>query len=248
MLLVRKTKTRKADKVQLIHQDPQYLIVNKPAGWITNDASTTTDQPVLQTYLRENFNYPISKNNELRSGIVHRLDKPTSGILIIAKTPEAFANLQEQFKQRKVQKTYLALAHGKVEPEKGTINVPVGRTPWNRRRFGVVPGSREARTDYEVEKLYKKDNETLSLVKLHPKTGRTHQIRVHLKHINHPIVSDPFYAGRKTSRKDLAWCPRLFLHASEITFTHPTTNKQVHYKADLPEDLSAAVQKAKLID
>lgn len=230
------------EKPQVIHEEGEYFIVNKPPGYIVNEAKTTKGQPVLQTWVKENFDYTIAKSKEYRSGIVHRIDKETSGILIIAKTKEAFEGIQGQFKKRKVKKTYLALVHGRVEIKEGKISVPVGRQPWNRERFGVVPGGRSAETDYKVKGYYKKDKEELTLLELYPKTGRTHQIRVHLKYLGHPIVSDEFYAGRKTARKDRQWCPRLFLHAYGISFTHPKTEKQVDYAAELSNDLKKALK------
>ena len=134
----------------IIFEDESILVLNKPSGWITNDASTTTTQPVLQTWLRENLKYPLIGDRERRDGIVHRLDKETSGLLIIAKTISAFENLQSQFKERKVTKTYIALTHGEIEPKEGEIVASVGRLPWRRERFGVLPGGREAITKYKV--------------------------------------------------------------------------------------------------
>lgn len=224
----------------IIHEDNDLLVVVKPAGFITNEADTTTDQPVLQTWLKENFDYPISKSEEFRSGVVHRLDKETSGILLIAKNEKAFSYLQKQFKERKVEKSYVALLHGKVTQKAGTIEASVGRLPWNRRRFGVLAGGREAVTRYKVRDYYSKDKDIFSLVDFYPETGRTHQIRIHAKHIGHPLVADNFYAGRKTSRADRKWCPRLFLHAQSISFTHPN-GEVVEYRSELPEDLQGAL-------
>lgn len=221
----------------IIFEDESILVLDKPSGWITNDASTTTTQPVIQTWLRENFKYPLIGDRERRDGIVHRLDKETSGLLIIAKTISAFENLQSQFKERKVKKTYIALAHGEIEPKEGEISASVGRLPWRRERFGVLPGGREATTDYKVVKTLETKDEKFSLVELYPKTGRTHQIRIHLKFIGHPIVGDYFYAGRKTARDDREWCPRLFLHAGKISFFHPESGKEVKFESKLPQDL-----------
>jgi len=225
---------------KIIFQDDHILVLDKPSGWITNDASTTTTQPVIQTWLRENLKYPLVGDRERRDGIVHRLDKETSGLLIVAKTVNAFENLQSQFKERKVKKTYIALAHGEIEPKEGEIAASVGRLPWRRERFGVLPGGREAVTRYKVISYHSlvTDHQSLfTLVELYPQTGRTHQIRIHLKFIGHPIVGDYFYAGRKTAREDRLWCPRLFLHASKITFFHPETSKEVKFESKLPEDL-----------
>src|SRR5690606_14061744 len=130
----------------------------------------------------------IVSDYHARSGIVHRLDKETSGILLVAKNEASFTALQAQFKAREVQKTYLALAHGRIGIEEGEINVPVGRLPWNRRQFGVVAGGRESVTNYRVKGYYRtndKRREVLTYVELNPKTGRTHQIRVHLQYIGH---------------------------------------------------------------
>lgn len=230
-------------KPKVVFEDEYLLVVDKPSGWITNEARTTKDRPVLQTWLRTNQNFPISTFKEMRSGIVHRLDKETSGVLLVAKTKKVFKNLQLQFKDREIKKAYIALTHGKIEPAKGEINAPVGRLPWNRERFGVLPGGREALTKYETLSYYraKKGNDFFTLVKLFPKTGRTHQIRIHLKYLGYPIVSDEFYAGRKTARKDRTWCPRLFLHALEISFIHPQTRKRITVKSDLPDDLKQAL-------
>ncbi len=134
------------------------------------------------------------------------------------------------------------MVHGKVEPAQGEIKAPVGRLPWRRDRFGVLAGGRAAETSYQVIGYYQIKNEPLSLVELFPKTGRTHQIRVHLRYLGHPIVADTFYAGRKRSREDKKWCPRLFLHASKIGFKHPQTGKRVVFKSELPPELEQVLQ------
>lgn len=223
---------------KIVYEDDSFFVVDKPAGWITNEAETTTTQPVIQKWMRENFDYPLKGNKEFRDGVVHRLDKETSGLLIVAKTKEAFEKLQSEFKSREVEKTYTALLHGKVEPPEGKIEANVGRLPWRRDRFGVLPGGRESVSLYKVIKFYPAEKGGYSLVEFYPKTGRTHQIRIHAKHIGHAVVSDEFYAGRKTARNDRIWCPRLFLHASAIKFIHPKTGKAVEFKSELPPDLS----------
>ena len=180
------------------------------------------------------------------------MDKETSGILVIAKTSPVFQKLQEQFKDRKINKFYTALVHGKVEPKEGEINLPVGRLPWNRERFGVIPGGRESTTSYrsisnfqipnkKSNSLPRIVNDKFTLLELYPKTGRTHQIRIHLKYLGYPIVADEFYAGRKTARRDRIWCPRLFLHASGISFSHPAQEKTLTFKSELPIDLTRAL-------
>ena len=227
--------------IKIIFEDDNIIVLDKPAG-ITVNRSETTKGNTLQDWLDKNLEFRI-KNSEFketdffkRAGIVHRIDKETSGLLVVAKNSEAFENLQKQFKERKVKKTYIALAHGKLTGE-GEINIPIGRLPWNRTRFGVLAGGREALTKYKVLSNPKIGDDTLSLIELYPETGRTHQIRVHLKYINHPIFSDDFYAGRKTSRNDRKILPRLFLHAKKISFADPKSGKKLFFESDLPKEL-----------
>lgn len=239
--------------IPILYEDDALLIISKPTGVIVNRSDTTKGEETVQDFVEKylglspyystkpipegEFKSPGETFKE-RSGIVHRIDKETSGILLIAKTLPAFIELQREFKERIVHKTYWALAHGKL-PQEGEINVPVGRLPFNRKRFGVVAGGRESVTTYKVLAPYQnpKTKEPLTLVELYPKTGRTHQIRVHLKHLNRPIVSDELYAGRKTARDDRKKLGRLFLHAARITFLHPTTGKEMHLESPLPQEL-----------
>lgn len=204
------------DTPKIISENSEFFVVDKPSGWITNDADTTTTQPVLQTFMRDNFEYELKGEREYRDGIVHRLDKETSGIIIVAKTKEAFEKLQLEFKERRVEKTYIALLHGHTE-ENGDIKVSLGRLPYRRDRFGIINNGRESETLYKLIKFYKGENGGHSLVEFYPKTGRTHQIRIVARYIGHAIVGDEFYAGRKTARNDRKWCPRLFLHAQKIS-------------------------------
>src|SRR5579885_496451 len=240
----------------IIYEDEDLLVIDKPAGITVNRAETTKHEMTVQDWAEEKLKIEkgesqVDKESDFykRSGIVHRIDKETSGVLLIAKNSEAFINLQQQFKDRVVKKTYIALVHGKMTPEAGEINVPVGRLPWNRKRFGIVPGGRESLTRYKVLKYYisspykTKTQEPMTLLALYPQSGRTHQIRVHLKYLNHPIFSDSLYAGRKTSRNDRKILPRVFLHAAEITFTHPRTDKTMTFASPLPQMLENVLQR-----
>ncbi len=228
---------------EIIFEDDYLLILSKPSGWIVNDASTVGETPTIQAWLSGKHDFLISKSREFRSGIVHRLDKETSGVLVVAKNKRVFVELQRQFKEREVKKKYLALVHGRVVPREGSVSVPVGRLPWNRERFGVLPGGRPSLTRYKVTGDYRRGEEKFSLIELFPETGRTHQIRIHMKYLGHPLVSDSFYAGRKTARRDRIWCPRLFLHASEIVIGHPQDGRKINVKAKLPGDLQSVVDK-----
>jgi 23S rRNA pseudouridine1911/1915/1917 synthase len=237
--------------IPILYEDEDVLIIDKPAGITVNRAETTRYETTIQDWAEEKFkNEHIPLNPEQgdffnRGGVVHRLDKETSGVLILAKNPTAFAELQRQFKEREVKKVYTAFAHGKISPEVGEIDVPVGRLPWNRNRFGILPGGRESKTLYKVLQFYQnpKTKETLSLVELYPQSGRTHQIRVHLKYIHHPIFSDFLYAGRKTARADRLLLPRVFLHAAKISFTHPTKKTTVSFESPLPQNLREVLEK-----
>lgn len=241
--------------LSVIFEDDALLVINKPAGITVNRSETTREEKTIQDLVEDHLgieHFAVQKPHDgdteeevasdfaSRSGIVHRIDKETSGILLIAKTEGAFINLQQQFKNREVKKTYVALAHGRLVPGEGKINVPVGRLPWNRRQFGVVAGGRESVTEYVVKGYYRthdKRKEVVSFVQLHPLTGRTHQIRVHLQYLGHPIFADFLYAGRKTQREDRKVLSRVFLHAATITFTHPVTGKECSFEAPLPQEL-----------
>lgn len=229
-------------KYQIVFEDNDILVLNKPSGVTVNKSETTKGIETIQDFLEKEVLKDLLTSDDSdfykRSGIVHRLDKETSGILITAKNKNAFENLQSQFKERIVKKVYIALVHGRIEPEEGEIKVPVGRLPWNRKRFGVLAGGREALTRFKVVSFYKSKKEELSLVEAYPETGRTHQIRVHMKYFNHPIFSDYIYAGRKTSRDDRISLPRVFLHANKIEFNHPKTNEKIHLEAPLAPELA----------
>ncbi len=231
--------------IHILFEDDSIIAIDKPSGITVNKAETTKGEMTIQEWAEEQFRvqnleFRVSQGDFYnRGGIVHRLDKETSGILLIAKNPDSFSNLQQQFKDRIIKKTYLALAHGKVSPESGEIKVPVGRLPWNRRQFGVVAGGREALTRYSVKKVrfYKTFKEYLSLVEVYPETGRTHQIRVHLKYLGYPIFADFLYAGRKTQRNDRKYLSRVFLHASRISFVHPHLEEMVNLESPLSKEL-----------
>lgn len=229
----------------IIFEDEDILVVDKPAGLIVNKADTSVGKPTLQEWVEKKLGRSPHENSVSdflsRAGIVHRLDKETSGLIIIAKDEESFANLQAQFKNREVEKIYEALVHGRVVPDTGEINVPVGRLPWDRKKFGVVADGKEARTLYKVLRRYVakygKKEEEFTLVKVYPKTGRTHQIRVHFKYLGYPVVSDLLYGGRKSARDDRKILGRHFLHAKRIKFSHPKSGEKLELESSLPSEL-----------
>ena len=229
----------------ILFEDNVFLAINKPPGIVVNRAESVKGETVqdwIEGYLpKETWDGQTNTDFKERSGIVHRIDKETSGILLIAKTPDAFRELQKQFKERVIHKTYLAIVHGTIAPKVGEIRAPVGRLPWNRERFGIVPGGKESVTRYTVCKVFMKDEQPFSFIELHPETGRTHQIRVHMKYMNHPILGDYLYAGRKTSRDDRMWAPRVMLHAQKLECKHPITGTPIEIVAPIPDDMSSII-------
>jgi 23S rRNA pseudouridine1911/1915/1917 synthase len=252
----------------IIFEDDSLIVLNKPAGIVVN-RSRTQNEPTIQDWMIHKFsifNSQFSINADRkpgdygtpeeifaeRSGIVHRLDKDTSGVLLLAKTSSALSELMRQFRERETEKTYLALVHGKLSPSEGIIMLPTDRSSVDRSKFTVVASGRMSETHYKLIEHFPglpkgmhpkkgKSYQGFSLVELSPKTGRTHQIRVHMSAINHPLVGDAVYAGKKRVELDSEWCPRQFLHAKRLCFTHPTSKERVCFEAPLPQDLEKVV-------
>ncbi len=170
-----------------------------------------------------------------RSGIVHRLDKETSGLLILAKDPDTFASLQKAFKERKVKKTYIAVVCGHTLDEEFSVNAPIARNPRNRMRFCVALGGKAATTDFEKIKDFMIGENKYSTLYAYPYTGRTHQIRVHLVSYGHVIAGDSLYAGKETYLRSMKDFGRLMLHAYKIEFNHPVSGKLMNFEAKLPD-------------
>ena len=229
-------------KPVILFENNDFAVVDKPCGLTVNRSETTKNQQTLQDWIErelriKNYELRIDKEEDFykRSGIVHRLDKDTSGLILVAKNPQAFANLQEQFKLRLVKKTYLALVWGKLTAD-GEISAPITRNPFNRKRFGIFVGGKEAHTRYHVLNNITIQRQEISLLEASPITGRTHQIRVHLSYIGHPLVGDPLYSGRKRGRVGLEMFGRLMLHAYKISFLDPKDNQKVEFKSEIPEE------------
>ena len=233
--------------IPTIYEDEYLLVADKPAGLVVNVSenarnNTLQDWAVKKLGLENRADSSGNPQFYQRAGIVHRLDKETSGLILIARDPESFDNLQQQFKARTVSKSYSALAHGKINNMTQAVKVPVGRLPWNRRLFGILPEGREAETEIAVTAFYTDGREEFTLLEAQPKTGRTHQIRIHLKHLGHPLVGDPLYTGRKIYRNDRNFCPRLFLHAAYIAFMHPHSDRNLQFTSPLPPDLKKCLE------
>lgn len=265
---------------KILYQDQDILVIDKPAGLVTNRANSVK-QPTLQdwveplvaqaqwpsdwrTLIPANFveTYGLPEDVfALRSGIAHRLDKDTSGIVLVAKHPGSLVYLLQAFRERTVTKSYLCLVHGLIYPDQDRISLPLGRSSQHRHKFAVVPDGRPAITHYQVQRRWQlgeyaqvidlvtadlavnkkqvsSNYQGFSLLVCHPETGRTHQIRVHLSSIQHPLVGDATYTGKRRHSFDQAWCARHFLHANSLTVTHPRSGKAMSWESSLPADLS----------
>ncbi len=227
--------------LDIVYEDDDFLVINKPAGMVVHPAPGHYEDTMVNALVAR---YPeLAKQQEdLRPGIVHRLDRDTSGLIIVAKNLRTQAAFIEQMKQHEVEKRYIALVEGVVDLERGSIDAPIGRDRRHRQQMTITTfDSREARTHFKV--LERFSRHTLLLLQL--ETGRTHQIRVHLKAIGHPVVGDPTYGtGRLAPGMELT---RQFLHASHLRFKHPFSGEMIEVDAPLPADLRAVLDQPGLL-
>jgi 23S rRNA pseudouridine1911/1915/1917 synthase len=217
--------------VDVIYEDDDFLVIDKPAGLVVHPSPGHTAHTLVNAILTRcpglaNF------DNAMRPGIVHRLDRDTSGLMVVAKNSSAQQYLVNQFKVRSVSKSYLVLVKGRLTPSQGVIEAPVGRDPFNRKRMAVVTGGRQARTRYKVRE-YLGD---YTLLDVTTETGRTHQIRVHLSAIGYPVVGDPVYGVRS------AYVKRQFVHAYRLGLRLPATGEYREFSCELPSDLKQAIR------
>jgi len=217
------------EEVKIIFEDKYLLVVEKPAG-MTTTKEKKEEKGTLEDILRE-----TEPNDLPRNGIVHRLDKGTSGMVLMAKDELVWKNLKSQFKQRKIIKKYICLVSGDTSVD-GVINMPIGRSKYSFGKFGVRVDGKESLTEFRTINKYRKDDKIFSLLQINLKTGRTHQIRVHMNYLKWPLVGDKLYGGDDTLIK------RPFLHASFIQFKHPKFSKIISFKSDLPNDLNLVLK------
>ena len=226
--------------LDIVYEDRALLVVNKPAGMVVHPAPGHPGGTLVNAVLA--YCPELAASDEERPGIVHRLDRDTSGLILVAKSEKARRALQRQFKERQVHKAYLALLDGHLQPAWGRIEAPVGRDPHHRQRMTVLAGGREAATEYHVLEQFAHQvgpaAGDYTLVEAQPVTGRTHQIRVHFASIGHPVVGDEVYGRRKTSLP----VPRQFLHARRLGFKHPSSGQRLELAAPLPEELEAVME------
>ena len=225
--------------LEIVFEDDQIIVINKPAGLVVHPAAGV-NSGTLANALAYHFQQ-LSNAASVRPGIVHRLDKDTSGLLVAAKTQSAHESLGDQFRAREVFKSYAALVYGVVTQTSGRIEQPIARDPRNRTRMAIVPGGRGALSLFKVRRSY----DAFTLLDVELKTGRTHQIRVHLAWFKHPVVADELYSGgRENSVRDVQLRARIrklqrqFLHAEQLGFRHPKTGEQLKFIAPLPAPLA----------
>lgn len=210
--------------LDIVYEDDDVLVVNKPQGMVVHPAPGHPNHTLVNALL---YHSPLSTiNGEFRPGIVHRIDKDTSGLLMVAKNDMAHRSLAAQLKAKTNQREYVALVHGVIKQEAGTIDAPIGRSRKDRKKQAIVSDGRHAVTHFKVLKRYRH----YTLVSCRLETGRTHQIRVHMKSIGHPLAGDPLYGPRKTLPGK-----GQYLHARELGFKHPRTGKQLLFTAPLPD-------------
>ncbi|MEE9365221.1 MAG: RluA family pseudouridine synthase [Dehalococcoidales bacterium] len=222
--------TPEAIPLSIVYEDEDLLVVDKPPGLTVHPAPGHPDHTLINAIL-SHVPHLARMGDSLRPGIVHRLDKDTSGLMIVAKNQVAQLNLIEQFRVRSVVKAYLVLVKGHLTPEKGIIDAAIGRDARNRKRMAVVREGRPARTQYQVVKYL----DGYTLLEILPETGRTHQIRVHLAAIGYPVVGDPVYGVKSP------FLSRQFLHACRLGFKLPSSGEYVEFSSELPEDLEKAL-------
>ncbi len=227
--------------LEVVYEDDDLLVIDKAAGMVVHPAPGHSEDTLVNALLAY---YPQIQSSETdqRPGIVHRLDRDTSGLLIVAKHPRAQAALIEQMQRHAIIKRYLALVEGNVSLDQGSIDAPIGRDPRHRQQMAITAtGSREARTHFRVLERFARH--TLLLIQL--ETGRTHQIRVHLKAIGHPVVGDSTYGSGNVMRG--VQLQRQFLHAYQLQFTHPLSGKELQLEAPLPEDLQRVLENPRFL-
>lgn len=220
--------------LEILYEDEDIIVVNKPKDMVVHPAAGNASGTLVNAILGKHELSDV--NGEFRPGIIHRLDKNTTGVLVVAKNNYAHQNIADQIKNRTTKKIYIALVRGLIKENTGVINMPIGRHPTDRKKMAVVKNGRNALTNFKVIKRYE---EGYTLVEIELKTGRTHQIRVHMSQIGFPVVGDDVYA----SGKNPFGVTSQMLHARLLGFEHPTTKKWVEFEAPLPEYFEKIIEK-----
>ena len=218
--------------LNIVYEDDDILVINKESGMVVHPSLGNTSGTLVNALI--NYSKLSTVNGEFRPGIVHRIDKDTSGLLVVAKNDKAHLFLSDELKEHKIKRKYIALVHGVIKFDKGTVDAPIGRDKNDRKKMAVTAdNSKEAITHFKVLDRYK----NTTLVECELETGRTHQIRVHMKYIEHPIVNDPVYSRDKNINGF-----GQMLHAKEISFIHPKTKKEMTFTCDVPEEFNKILE------
>ena len=224
--------------LDIYYEDDYLLVINKPSGMVVHPAAGNFEGTLVNALMHHCNNHLSGVNGKIRPGIVHRIDKDTSGLLLVAKTDEVHNHLAKQISEKTVVRKYIALVQGVIQEDTATIDAPIGRDPNNRKKMCVTDiNAKDAVTHLRVLERYK----TTTLIECKLETGRTHQIRVHLNYIGHPVVNDPLYGLRKLDDPDFGQ----MLHAKTIGFIHPITNEYLEFTADVPEKFKQIQEKYK---
>lgn len=222
--------------LDVVYEDDDILVINKPRGLVVHPAAGHHDDTLANALAFRFQNAEMNEDEDFRMGIVHRIDKGTSGLLVVAKNAEAKAFLQEQIAHHLVKREYAAIAHGYFDHPKFKVDAPIGRDPYDRKKMAVdVEHGKEAVTHFEVKEQFRR----AALLKCTLETGRTHQIRVHLAYVHHPIVGDPLYG----SREDAAYEKEQLLHAYRLTLTHPRTHEEMSFEAPFDDYFQKYLEK-----
>lgn len=224
--------------LDVIYEDNDILVVNKQKGLVVHPGNGNLDGTLANAVMAHCKDSLSGIGGELRPGIVHRLDKDTSGLLIIAKNDKAHIKMSEQIKDRKVKKTYIALVRGIISENEATINMPIGRSTKDRKKMAVTKNGKEAITHFKVLNRFTTNKASYTLLEVKIDTGRTHQIRVHMAEIGHPVIGDTVYSNGKNEFGVVGQC----LHAKKLEFTHPITEKEMNLEAPLPKYFEKIVE------
>ena len=223
--------------LDIIYEDDDVIVINKPSGMVVHPAPGNESGTLVNALMYHCKGSLSGINGVIRPGIVHRIDKHTSGLLVVAKTDEAHIFLSSLLKNHEIKRVYYAILTGHLKSTQGTVNAPIARHSVDRKKMAVVPGGREAITHYEVLREFP----SFTLAKMELETGRTHQIRVHMSHIGHPIIGDITYGGGKTpfEKAHAKLLDGQCLHARELSFPHPRTKEIMHFECPLPKEFEA---------